>query len=213
MAARPLAFPKSWRWIPVELIVRQGTLAMYGMIVLGLSAVALILQILDPRLLESGVNVWVKPAKFLSSIGIFALTAAWFFGYVRPERRMSGPARAAVAMLLIGGTFELLWIGWQGANGLESHFNNSTPFYSIMYALMGLFAVVLVGSTLPLAWEIGRRPAQHLRSDFVAGRAHPSCHRCDLFLRENARLHAALDQRGQAGGAVGELHAGPAASS
>ena len=168
MAARPLAFPKSWRWIPVELIVRQGTLAMYGMIVLGLSAVALILQILDPRLLESGVNVWVKPAKFLSSIGIFALTAAWFFGYVRPERRMSGPARAAVAMLLIGGTFELLWIGWQGANGLESHFNNSTPFYSIMYALMGLFAVVLVGSTLPLAWEIGRRPAQHLRSDFVA---------------------------------------------
>jgi len=168
MAARPLAFPNSWRWIPAELIVRQGTLAMYGTILLGLSAVALVLQVLDPRLLESGVNVWVKPAKFLSSVGIFALTAAWFFGYVRPERRNSVPMRAAVAMLLIGGTFELLWIGWQGANGLESHFNKSTPFYSIMYALMGIFAVVLVASALPLAWEIGRRPAQHLRSDFVA---------------------------------------------
>jgi F0F1-type ATP synthase assembly protein I len=168
MATRPLAFPGSWRWIPAELIVRQGTLAMYGLTLIALSVLALILQSLDPRLLESGVNVWVKPTKFLSSIGIFALTAAWFFGYVRPERRTSRPARATVAMVLIGGTFELLWIGWQGANGLESHFNNSTPFYSIMYALMGLFAVVLVGSTLPLAWEIARRPAHHLRSDFVA---------------------------------------------
>ncbi len=52
---------------------------------------------------------------------------------------------------------------------------------------------------------------QQVRRDFLAGRAHPSCHRCDLFLRENAQLHAALDQRGQAGGAVGEAHAGPAA--
>ena len=168
MATRPLAFPGSWRWIPAEFIVRQGTLAMYGMILLGLSLVGVVLQAADPRLLESGVNVWVKPTKFLSSIGIFALTAAWFFGYVRPERRNSLPMRAATAMLLIGGTFELLWIGWQGANGLESHFNHSTPFYSAMYGLMGIFAVVLIGSTLPLAWEIARRPAEHLRGDFVA---------------------------------------------
>jgi hypothetical protein len=33
---------------------------------------------------------------------------------------------------------------------------------------MGLFAVILVGSTLPLAWEIARRPAAGLRTDFVA---------------------------------------------
>ena len=167
MATRPLAFPGSWRWIPAEFFVRQGSLAMYGFAALALSLIALMLQLIDPRLLESGVNVWVKPAKFFSSVGIFALTAAWFFGYVRPERRNSLPMRASAAMLLIGGTFELLWITWQGANGLESHFNHSTPFYSLMYGLMGIFAVVLVGSTLPLAWEIARRPARHLRSDFV----------------------------------------------
>ena len=28
---------------------------------------------------------------------------------------------------------------------------------------MGLFAVLLVGTTLPLAWEIARRPAAGLR--------------------------------------------------
>jgi hypothetical protein len=168
MATRPLAFPGSWRWIPAELFVRQGTLALYGTTTLLLSVVAVMLQNVDPRVLESGVNVWVKPAKFFSSVGIFALTAAWFFGYVRPERRNSRLMRATVAILVASGTFELAWISWQGAQGLESHFNNDTIFYSVMYSLMGLFAVLLVGTTLPLAWEIARRPAQHLRRDFVA---------------------------------------------
>ena len=168
MATRPLAFPGSSGWIPAELFVRQGTLAMFGVATLLLSVVAIVLQTIDPRLLESGVNVWVKPAKFFSSIGIFALTAAWFFGYVRPERRRSRLMLATVAVLIASGTFELLWISWQGANGLESHFNNDTPLYSIMYSLMGLFAVLLVGTTLPLAWEIARRPARGLRRDFVA---------------------------------------------
>ena len=62
-------------------------LALYGLALLGLAAAAVVLQLFDPRLLASGVNIWVKPAKFLFSVGVFALTAAWFFGYVRPERR------------------------------------------------------------------------------------------------------------------------------
>ena len=168
MATRPLAYPGSSRWILAELVLRQGSLAFYGVGMLTLSIVAVLLQGVDPRVLESGVNVWVKPAKFFSSVGIFALTAAWFFGYVRPERRNSPMMRRTVAVLIISGTLELLWISWQGANGLESHFNNDTVFYSVMYSLMGLFAVLLVGSTLPLAWEIARRPALHLQKDFVA---------------------------------------------
>src|SRR3546814_11180858 len=76
--------------------------------------------------------------------------------------------RAVVALIVLAGTFELAWICWQASQGLASHFNNSTPFYSIMYGLMGLFAVLLVGTTLPLAWEIGRRPAEGLRPPFVA---------------------------------------------
>src|SRR3546814_20849117 len=76
--------------------------------------------------------------------------------------------RAVVALIVLAGTFELAWICWQASQGLASHFNNSTPFYSIMYGLMGLFAVLLVGTTLPLAWAIGRRPAEGLRPPFVA---------------------------------------------
>ena len=160
---RPLAMR-----LPAELLGRQRTLALYGGALLLLALAAVAMQSVDPRLLASGVSVWVKPAKFFSSVGIFALTSAWFFGYVRPERRGAPMLRATVAVLIVAGTVELAWISWQGANGLESHFNNDTAFYSVMYSVMGLFAVLLIGTTLPLAWEIGRRPAPHLRRDFVA---------------------------------------------
>ncbi len=149
-----------------ELIERQRTLAVYGLALLPLALIALASQGLDPRALD-GVNVWVKPAKFLFSVAVFALTAAWFFGYVRPERRSSSLMRGTVAMLVFSGTFELAWIGWQASQGLHSHWNFDTPFYAIMYGLMGLFATLLTATTLPLAWEIGRRPAAGVRRDFV----------------------------------------------
>ncbi|HYD36870.1 MAG TPA: hypothetical protein VEA60_04615 [Allosphingosinicella sp.] len=168
MASRALPIPIVPSRPLAELIERQRTLALYGMALLMLALVGAAMQILDPRMLASGVNVWVKPVKFLVSVGVFALTAAWFFGYIRPERRGALLPRLVVVMLIGAGTLELLWIGWQAGHGLESHFNNDTPFFNLMYALMGLFAVILIGSTLPLAWEIARRPAAGTRSDFIA---------------------------------------------
>jgi hypothetical protein len=150
-----------------ELLERQRILGVYGLALLPLALIALVAQGLDPRSLD-GVNVWVKPAKFLFSVAVFALTAAWFFGYVRPDRRASPLMRGTVAMLVFSGTFELAWISWQASQGLASHWNFDTPFYAIMYGLMGLFATLLTATTLPLAWEIGRRPAIGLRRDFVA---------------------------------------------
>jgi hypothetical protein len=150
------------------LVERQRALATYGAALLLLGVVAVALQGLDPRTLDNGIGVWVKPAKFFFSVGVFAITAAWFFGYVRPERRASRLMRATVAVLVATGTFELLYICWQAAHGLESHFNVGTPFYTWMYRLMGIAAVLLVGTTLPLAWEIARRPAAGVQRSFVA---------------------------------------------
>ncbi|MGZ8361614.1 MAG: hypothetical protein ACXWUX_13935 [Allosphingosinicella sp.] len=154
--------------VVTELFDRQRTLAGYGIALILLALGAVVLQALDPRTLASGASIWVKPAKFLSSVGIMAVTAAWLFGYVRPDRRGSRLMRATVGLLLLAGTFELVWIVWQGAHGRESHFNFDTPLFAGMYQLMGIFAVLLVATTLPLAWEIGRRPAPGLRGDFVA---------------------------------------------
>jgi MoaA/NifB/PqqE/SkfB family radical SAM enzyme len=45
-------------------------------------------------------------------------------------------------------------------------------------------------------------PYRRIREQFRAGRHLASCQRCDLFLGENARLHAALDQRREPAGAA-----------
>lgn len=43
--------------------------------------------------------------------------------------------------------------------------------------------------------EVFHGPAlRAVRAEFAAGRQLPACQRCDLFLAENARLHAALDE-------------------
>lgn len=151
-----------------QLFERNRTLAVYGIALALLGIVALALQVADPRTLASGVGIWVKPAKFFFSVAVFALTAAWFFGYVRPERRRAPLMRGVVAVLIATSAFELAYICWQATQGLESHFNTSTPFHDLMYALMGVGAVLLVGTTLPLAWEIARRPAEGLQKSFVA---------------------------------------------
>lgn len=152
----------------VELDRRHPLLARYGLALLLLGCFTLLLQSADSRTLASGVNIWVKPAKFFFSIGVFAITAAWFMGYVRPERRTGRLMRITAWALIASGTFELAYICLQAAQGLESHFNNDTPFYAIMYALMGLGAIVVTGTTLPLAWEIARRPAPGLQRSFAA---------------------------------------------
>ena len=45
---------------------------------------------------------------------------------------------------------------------------------------------------------------QRVRAEFAAGRHLTSCERCDLFLRENALLHSALDQTRERRRAVGD---------
>jgi hypothetical protein len=164
-----LALPAATARLPIlsELVERQRTLAFYGLAVLLLALPVLALQAIDPRTLH-GVSVWVKPAKFLLSVGVFSLTAAWFWGYVRPERRDGRAMRWTARTLIASASFELLYIGLQAARGLDSHFNFSSVFHIIMYALMGVAALILTATTLPLAWEIARRPRAGLSRDFVA---------------------------------------------
>lgn len=164
-----LAFPAPIARLPIlsELVERQRVLACYGLAVLLLALPVLALQAVDPRTLH-GVGIWMKPAKFLISVGVFSLTAAWFWGYVRPERRDSPALRWTARILIASASFELLYIALQAARGLDSHFNFSSAFHIIMYALMGVAALILTATTLPLAWEIARRPKAGLSRDFVA---------------------------------------------
>jgi hypothetical protein len=167
VTALALPAPKARPSILSDLLERQRTLALYGLATLLLALPVLALQAIDPRTLH-GVGIWVKPAKFLLSVGAFSLTTAWFWGYVRPERRDSRGLRWTARTLIASASFELLYIGLQAARGLDSHFNFSSAFHIVMYALMGVAALILTATTLPLAWEIAKRPSAGLSRDFTA---------------------------------------------
>jgi hypothetical protein len=150
-----------------ECLRRQPALTRFGGALLLLLVPVLAASMIDPRTID-GVSVWAKPAKFLFSIAVHVLTFAWFMGYVRPDQRETPLMRRTVAVLIAANIFELAWIGWQAAHGLRSHFNNDTPFYAVMYALMGAVVLVIVSANVPLAWNIWRRPADGLRPDYRA---------------------------------------------
>ena len=155
------------RGILAEALHRQRALTAYGLLLLVLTPFMLLLQRLDVRTFDD-IDVWAKPTKFVFSVAVYSLTTAWFFGYVRPDRRNAPSLRAIAAVIIAAGSFEIIYISWQAGHGLASHFNISSAFYAIMYALMGLGAVSLVTALLPLAWEIRRRPALGLSPQYVA---------------------------------------------
>lgn len=148
-----------------ELRQRQPQLTGFGLLLLALAVPTAVAGLIDSRTLE-GVDVWLKPLKFMLSVALFSLTMAWFFGYLPEERRHARPARLIVWTILIAGTFEIAYITLQGARGQASHFNNSSPLYIGLYALMGIGALAITATTLPLAREIRRHALPGLSPAF-----------------------------------------------
>lgn len=107
----------------------------------------------DERTLR-GVGVWLKPMKFALSLGLLAWTTAFFAAHVQPTQRR---ALAVVRWPLIGAAlFEFGYIALQAARGEGSHYNVGDPLHGALYTLMGLGALLLVGTQGLLAWLVAR---------------------------------------------------------
>lgn len=158
-SSRPggLALPADlWR----EALRRQRTLTLSALLIWAAMLPALIAWGLDERTVHE-VNVWVKPLKFMASIGLFWLCTAWFIGLLEDRQRRHPAVRGLVAVALGTGLFEIVYITLQAALGQASHFNFSSPFHQVMYTLMGLGALALTATQPVLAWRIAR----HGRTD------------------------------------------------
>lgn len=103
--------------------------------------------VIDDRLFN-GINVWDKVLKFEFALSVWLLTLAFFARFLPAgytERRWYR-IYAAVVIFCIAG--EMAWIGGAAANGVGSHFNQSTPAMAVIYSIMGLFAVTLTSASL-----------------------------------------------------------------
>lgn len=142
-----------------ELDSRDAWLSRSGWFLLALLVPVFAASLFDPRLLE-GTGVWIKPMKFLFSVGVYFLTAAWFMAYTRPEFQASRKRRWLSGLLVATGLYEALYITLQGGLGEASHFNQSDLLHGILYGLMGLGALVM---TSMIGWQ-GLEIARHRRS-------------------------------------------------
>ncbi len=119
--------------------------AWVGLLHLAALAVALVALYFDQRQLL-GVNVWLKPAKFLISSTAFLWTLGWLLSLVEAP---------AASKLWIGGlsSFLLLLenvaISGQALRGQRSHYNFSSAFNSTVFSLMGIAIAI---NTLLLLW-------------------------------------------------------------
>jgi hypothetical protein len=136
-----------WREVFRELYRRSKILTVTGWIHVILLAGLLVILPFDSRLVM-GINPWIKPSKFASSITIFVWTVAWLLEYPRLSTR----ARAIISRgISISMLVEIVCIVTQAARGTTSHYNQSTPFNAVIFAAMGLtivFSTILMVALL-----------------------------------------------------------------
>jgi len=137
-----------------ELYARNRVLCGVALANFGLAIVFTGLLFLDGRTL-AGRNVWTKPWKFAASIAVFTATLGWLLPSLSLTDRVERVATAVVGGAM---TVEIALIATQAARGVASHFNDSTPLDTAVFAVMG--ATITISSTVVayVLWRILRRP-------------------------------------------------------
>ena len=86
-----------------------------------------------------GVNVWIKPIKFLISVGIYILTVGYLITLYPFSKLKKNIIRNIVAWSLL-----LEIIVTQGARGVQSHYNFNSAFDGMLFAMMGILIAINV---------------------------------------------------------------------
>jgi hypothetical protein len=116
---------------------RNETLFYFGFFCLILSLIFLVLTKTTTTQVYN-VNAWYKPFKFALSLGIYSWTMAWYCYYLNDFN--INMFNWTVVVLW---SFEIVYIALQAGKGQQSHYNLSTPAYSVLYSLMAIAATVV----------------------------------------------------------------------
>ena len=117
--------------------LRNEPLFYFGLVCLIIAIACLILS-KNTNTQFGGTSAWYKPFKFAASIMIYSWTMAWLC-YELPNFNTN--LFNWTIILLLG--FEIVYITLQAAKGQASHFNLTTPLYSILFSIMGIAATLV----------------------------------------------------------------------
>lgn len=115
---------------------------------------ALAAMAMDDRLIM-GINPWIKPTKFLVSVGIYLVTFAWMIPRVRGANRSKAIIAWGVLLVMTG---EIVCIVTQAARGTTSHFNVASAFDAAVFRTMGILIAINTGLVAWLLMLFMRSP-------------------------------------------------------
>jgi hypothetical protein len=122
---------------------------------------------LDTRIF-GGESPWMKPVKFHFALGVYATTLAFYARFMPAATRQSRAWRWFTAVVVFAIGSEVVWLSSAAMLNTASHFNTTIPFFTAIYPLMGVFAVLLTSASLVMGISVWRNratglaPALHL---------------------------------------------------
>lgn len=131
-------------------------LAYFALAMAGLAVASIVGLLVDGRIIN-GAPGWAKPLKFSVSFALYALTLAWMTAQI-PRPRWRRTAWWAGTVMVMVSVLEMAGITLQVVRGTMSHFNNSTPFDSTLFSVMGALIAVLYLATLAVGVALLRSP-------------------------------------------------------
>ncbi len=149
-------------WTFLELLkARNETLFYFGLANLVAAVVFLALSRLTDTQVYN-ISAWYKPAKFALSTTLYAWAMAWYIGYLKD---FQADWFAWSVVILLG--YEVIYIALQAGRGQLSHYNESTPFYALMFSLMALAATLVTLYTAYVAFLFFKNSFPQLPTYYV----------------------------------------------
>lgn len=116
--------------------VRSSTPVLYwvSIFLLVLAGLSIVGILFDDRTVQ-GINVWIKPLKFLISTSIYMMT----LGFLLTLYPYGNTKKKIISGLVTWSLFiEMVIIPLQAARGVQSHYNMESAFDGILFGSMGL---------------------------------------------------------------------------
>jgi hypothetical protein len=139
-----------------ELERHQSHLATAALLSMIAIVPCLLAMALDPRTIN-GINVWIKPTKFLVSFAVYYGTLAWVFGYLPRSAQATRAGRFVIWAAPLIGLYEMTWLVIAATHGVPSHFNNTSLVWSTAYNLAGVGSLFLITAILVQGLMVARQ--------------------------------------------------------
>jgi hypothetical protein len=146
---------KIQRWLSV-LWAASSPLALVGLVMVCDLGGCLVAMMFDSRQI-TGVNAWLKPAKFGLSSAVTCFSLGWIASCLRDWPRVRDwSGRVFAASIAI----EIIVIDLQAARGTTSHFNIATLFDRAVFIIMGISICTLWLSMASMTYALMRQQLQ-----------------------------------------------------